>query len=434
MKSLRPRNRNGAVIPLFAALLPVLVLLSAYAINVSYMQLTRAELRVATDAAARAGGRAWSEYQTISEAKNYACFAAERNFVAGDPLNLRRQNARNEIEFGLSRRRSNGYGRYEFDKANTQAVANGSSNATSIRVTGTRTQGSLGGAVQLLMGGVGDTSIFQPTATAICTQVDRDIALVLDISGSMAFHEDTPVKSWNDLFTWVNQQLNAAKRNGGYNGKTGKWEDRSWRKEYFAMRKYKTKLLDYYKNVPFYRNGIPKPDATIPFPSRWSNVVTAVNKFLDVLEETDQEERVSLGAFHSSGMIVADLQTNYNVVRSKLDDLWPWGGTAIDSGLNESLHSLYGALGRPYAAKTIVVLTDGFNNKGSNAVTDAVRKIIQVNNVTIHSVSLSVGSDQNTMKAIADIGNGKHYHAATGDDVVRVFEDIANNLPTIITE
>jgi Ca-activated chloride channel family protein len=38
------------------------------------------------------------------------------------------------------------------------------------------------------------------------------------------------------------------------------------------------------------------------------------------------------------------------------------------------------------------------------------------------------------MKSVADIGGGKHYHAATGAELVAIFEEIANNLPTIFTQ
>jgi Ca-activated chloride channel family protein len=177
---IKANERRGAVIPLFGLLLPVLVMVAAFAINVAYMQLTTTELRVATDAAARAGGRAWSEYQSIDDAKEFAVAAAANNIVAGAPLLLEMSDGLNEIEFGLSRRADNGYGRYEFTKKPTPDVAAGTTEATSIRITGKRDNGSRSGSVSLLFGGVGDLSVFQPKIASVCTQVDRDIALILD--------------------------------------------------------------------------------------------------------------------------------------------------------------------------------------------------------------------------------------------------------------
>ena len=75
-------KRKGAVAPLFAVLLPVLVLLCGFAINVAYMQLVRTELHVATDASARAGGVAFSELQDVDQALSYVQSTAALNRVA----------------------------------------------------------------------------------------------------------------------------------------------------------------------------------------------------------------------------------------------------------------------------------------------------------------------------------------------------------------
>ena len=58
-------NRHGNIVALTALLLPVMLIIAAMAINIAYLQLTRTELMVATDAASRAGGRAISNYQNI---------------------------------------------------------------------------------------------------------------------------------------------------------------------------------------------------------------------------------------------------------------------------------------------------------------------------------------------------------------------------------
>ena len=71
---------------LMAFVLPVLALLAAFCINSAQMQLSRTELIIATDAAARAGGRAFSEEQTVSAAKTAAFVTAALNNVDGQPL------------------------------------------------------------------------------------------------------------------------------------------------------------------------------------------------------------------------------------------------------------------------------------------------------------------------------------------------------------
>jgi hypothetical protein len=54
--------------------------------------------------------------------------------------------------------------------------------------------------------------------------------------------------------------------------------------------------------------------------------------------------------------------------------------------------------------------------------------------VTIHTVTFGAGADQDAMQSVAEAGYGRHYHAEDGDELVEIFEEIANNLPTILTE
>ncbi|HIK90514.1 MAG TPA: hypothetical protein EYG03_00775 [Planctomycetes bacterium] len=92
------RNRRGGMLPLIAICLPVILAFSAFAINIAWMQLTRTELRTATDAAARAGSRMLSRTQDTDVAQATAMEAAARNTVAGDSLVL----ANSDMIFGMS--------------------------------------------------------------------------------------------------------------------------------------------------------------------------------------------------------------------------------------------------------------------------------------------------------------------------------------------
>ena len=56
------------------------------------------------------------------------------------------------------------------------------------------------------------------------------------------------------------------------------------------------------------------------------------------------------------------------------------------------------------------------------------------NAVTIHAVTFTEGAVQQPMKNVAREGDGQHFHANDGIRLVEIFEEIANNLPTILTE
>ena len=131
-------QRRGAMLVLIVLMLPVVLILAAFAINVSYIELTRTDMRVASDAAARAAGREFSltgdQVQAIVVGKD----AASRNKVGNIPLQLQGS----DFVFGEATRVSEST-RYTFDPAGTSPNA--------VQVSANRTSTSSGGSVPLLL-------------------------------------------------------------------------------------------------------------------------------------------------------------------------------------------------------------------------------------------------------------------------------------------
>lgn len=411
-------GRRGAVIPLFAFLLPVLLILAAFALNVAYMQLTRTELRVATDASVRAAGRAFSEFQSVDQAKTHAQSAASMNRVAGAPLQLSSTDD-TDIAFGIAARVNNGTGRYSYTSVPTATVRAQTATASSIRILGRRTSDSPSGAINLPFTGFSFFGTFQPQLTSIATQVDRDIALILDKSGSMV----------EPAYDWDNYRATSWEQQNVWNSWRRRWETQWVEVTTWTPASMET-VYDTYNtqyNAFVYSNG-PVPDA-----SRWKALDTAVDAFLDVLETTIQEELVSVATFSSSATLNLQLQESYTPIRSLVSGIRPNGYTSIGAGIQTGMPSLISAFARPYANKTIVVITDGINNTNPTPQA-AAQAAVDSYNVTIHTVSLSEDADEADMAEVAEIGHGKHYHADEVTELVDIFEEIANNLPTVITQ
>lgn len=95
--------------------------------------------------------------------------------------------------------------------------------------------------------------------------------------------------------------------------------------------------------------------------------------------------------------------------------------------MQEGLKPQIDSAAHPYAAKTMVVMTDGIYNTGippdSNANT-----LMSSYNPTIHTVTFGDGADQDRMQKVAGIEGVKHYHAAAGAEIVPIVEEIANKL------
>src|SRR4029079_16638996 len=87
-KNARKDSRRGAMLVLIAVCLPLCIIMAGFAINVAWMQLVRAELRTASDAASRAAAKELSLSQSTDTARARAKDAALRNKVAGVPLKL----------------------------------------------------------------------------------------------------------------------------------------------------------------------------------------------------------------------------------------------------------------------------------------------------------------------------------------------------------
>lgn len=413
--SRRVRSRRGSVMGLMAILLPVLAILAAFCINAAQMQLTRTELMVATDASARAAGRALSEAQTVDAAKTAAVTTAAMNNVYGEPLLLEKSDGANEIEFGSTVQPDGLFGRYYFEKIPTSMVESGQAVASAVRVRGRRESDSLSGQVPLIIPGLLSMNDFSTVQTSVAMQVDRDISLILDRSGSMSwvtfnwpddiepFSRSTKDAAVAAGVMYINRWGNYRYTRGNNSTTYQQW---AW-EEHFGL----------------------GPAPTSP----WQDLVVAVNAFLDVLATTSQDEQVSVASYSSSATLDTWLEKNHDIVRDTVDGLSTGGATAIGEGMEEGIRALLDSSARPFAAKTMVVMTDGMHNRGTRP-DNVAQKLMSAYNLTIHTVTFGEGADQELMQEVAQIGGGNHYHADDGAELVAIFEEIANNLPTILTQ
>jgi Ca-activated chloride channel homolog len=357
---------------LIAITLPLIIMLAAFALDVAWMQLVRTELRTATDAAARAGAKTLSLRQDVPAARAAAKDAARRNRVAGSPLRLRDS----EVVFGMSQQ-STPTSRFAFRP--------GGSILNAVQVTGNRNAGSLDGPVGLFMGQVLSVQTFEPSQTAVSTQLDRDICLVVDRSGSMM---------WS---------LSGA--------------------------------------------STPGPECGPPHPtrSRWGALHTAVDAFLDELDNTLTQEQCALASYsyattecgitYRTSDINYGLTYDYTPIRNEVDRLSSRpvkGRTCISAGINEAITVLTGPLVRPYAMRSIVLMTDGIHNTGTEPIVSA--RVAASHNIVIDTITFSSDADIPRMQAVAAATGGRHYHAPNAAALVRIFREIAATLPVLTTD
>ena len=333
--------RRGAMLVVISVVLIILFVAAALSIDIAYVHLVRAELRTVSDAAARAGTEALARTQSEQEAIDTAIRIAQENTAAGTGFQLTPA----DVEIGSHVVQRNG--RFQF-------VPNGTPR-NAVRVNAARTAGSPNGPVALMFGPLFGRTSFEPQQSAIACQLDRDMCLVLDVSGSM--------------------------RSAG----------------------------------------------------RLNALKNAVSVFLDELDGTQQDEIVSLCIYSSNASKIVPLTTNLDLIDNRVRRLGASGMTAIGRGIQVGQNSLLrDPLGRSFAAKTMIVMTDGNHNRGVSPLTAA-------NNANragcvVHTITFSGGANQSLMRQVAARTGGIHLHANSNAQLIEAFRKIALHLPVVLID
>jgi Mg-chelatase subunit ChlD len=224
-----------------------------------------------------------------------------------------------------------------------------------MRVLASRDSGSADGSVNLLFGPLFGVTDFEPVQLSTAMRTDRDIALVLDVSGSMA--------------------------SGG----------------------------------------------------RFEALSQGVNEFLNILDNSPQNETVSLTVYSTTDRKLVDMTQNTQAIRDAFAAESPGGRTAIGLGLRTGLDSVLNDVNnRPFALKSIVVMTDGRHNEG--IAPDVVALDAAAAGITVHTLTFGSGANQALMQEVAALTGGDHRQADTNAELIEAFEEIARQLSVLLIE
>jgi Mg-chelatase subunit ChlD len=133
--------------------------------------------------------------------------------------------------------------------------------------------------------------------------------------------------------------------------------------------------------------------------------------------------------------INSDLVGDYQPIRDEIKRIGSkpiQGHTAIGDGLTDGIQVLTGARARPFAVKTIILMTDGLQNQGRPAI-DVAREAAK-QHIVIHTITFSDEADKKKMVEVAEATGGQHFHAPTAADLKTIFKQIASTLPVLTTQ
>lgn len=177
MNTTRTSRRRGTVIVLMALLMVFVLAMIAFAVDIGWIALVKSQLQVAADAGAHAGAGELGNGQTIARNKAKAIAAANIAGAKTDYVTL----DDNDVTFG------------NWDSGSNTFVSGGSP-GNAVRVTARRD------ALPLFFAKVIGISQWSVSATAVASVSPRDIAFVIDLSGSMN----------NDTEIWATSAINGA--------------------------------------------------------------------------------------------------------------------------------------------------------------------------------------------------------------------------------
>lgn len=396
----QPSTRRGAAHILIAAMLFTFILIAAMMVDFAYMQLTRTELRTATDAAAKAGAEALARTQDANQAIAAAVQYAALNKVANRNYSI------NNSDVSLGRVTGQNNGSWTFTANATPYNA--------VRVNAKIGNSGSFSAVPLFFGGATGRNTFSTNLQATAGQQEVEVCLCLDRSGSMKFD-----MSGTDWAYPSNNPLRYSQ--------------------------------SYYPDS-FYRNYCSPPHPTA---SRWAVLCDAIDVFLYEAGQFQYPPRTSLVTWANSytspyypnnsfnpvdtnvGLPAAGSfvwSTNKAQVESALNTLSAsniGGGTNLSTGLDRAVSVLTGANGRALSNKVIILMTDGQWNAGRDpvlAAQDAANA-----GITVHCVSM-LTSTQATLTQVASITGGQYYATQNASQLQQAFRDLARSLPIVLTD
>lgn len=394
-----PHPRRGASAVLIAAMLFVFVVCTALTVDVAYMQLVRTELRVATDAAAKAGAERLSATQTPWKAKRAARYFAAQNDVAGQPFRINNS----DIELGRVVRSSTG--RYEFEA--------GARPENAVRVLGRLARDATTKPVSLFFAPALGQTDFSTSHTATAAQQDVEVCLCLDRSGSMLFDisgvdYDYPPNNPNlsNFTAWGSLWQNHL---SPPNPEGSRWAILADAVELFLVEAGR------YDNPP--RTGLVTWGADYTMP---------ISPFTQFQAATVNVQLPPVGS--------DDWQGNTNSIEGALNALEAvpmMGGTNMSAGLDLAIAQMSSDTSSTLANKIIILLSDGVWNGGRDPVESARDAADQ--GITVNTISM-LSRDQETLEEVAAITGGRFFSADDDTELAAAFFELARTLPVVLTD
>ncbi len=443
------RDRRGKIVVMTAFLMTMLMAMVAFGVDVGYIAVARTEIQICTDAAALAGASGLADGTAVAQtrAQDYLT----KNKVAGQTLGT--SNA--TIEFGTWA-----------DTTKTFTVGGTTPN-------GIRINTSLN-SVPLFFGKALNKDSFNVSASSIAVYQPRDIALVLDYSGSMSYDSQfrnisligkpaivaNLTQMWSELGPLSLGSLPATSVSYGssstsnstiraffglnavpYPFPAGSWDNYI---DYVQTDStlYSAGYRNHYGGITFIHYLLAKRDQYAETPVLWKTsqqpltaLKDAVDEFLAYLDNNSTDDRVAFALYTASdntATLEQSLTTNYTDVATKVRQRQAGhyvGSTNISAGMTKGRLELQNN-GRVGVSKLLILMTDGEANLPTGNTTTDKQKVrdeaylCAAAKIPIVTITVGAGADVALMSEVATITGGASFVVPGGQPISAVQEQL----------
>lgn len=165
---------------------------------------------------------------------------------------------------------------------------------------------------------------------------------------------------------------------------------------------------------------------------KFADLQRAMQTFVATLRAANLQTRVGLASYASTGVERVQLTPNLDAISQGMASLQVGGFTSISGGMEAGSRIMRSARSGDIVERTMIVMTDGLHNAGSEPEPIAIALANQ--NVVIHTITFGSDADRVRMQRIAARARGQSLHADNGVQLNQVFRNLALTLSTVITE
>lgn len=154
-------------------------------------------------------------------------------------------------------------------------------------------------------------------------------------------------------------------------------------------------------------------------------------QFVNIIKpELETNFTVGLIAFNDQATPLVHLTRDNSAVLSAIASLRADGRTAIGDALRLATNLLMQE-GRPGTRRVILLMTDGLSNADQFMTPVEAADLAALNRINVHTVAFGSDADSALLQNIAQKTGGEFYTASTGEELLKSFSTVAQNLLAI---